>query len=419
MTILLLLFLFAILSGQDHPSTHQLMLEKYRDQIINNDIIAVRTGLDIILSDSLHLIAGKRLALVTNQSGVDADGIPNYRRLMALPQVEMAIIFSPEHGLFGEASAGESVQYNAQDSLPRVVSLYGKTRKPASEMLADVDLILYDIQDIGARFYTYISTLGLVMEAAAENRIPVIVLDRPNPIRGDRIEGPLLHPEFKSFVGYYPLPIQYGLTVGELARLIQQEEWINPMPSVSVIPCAGWIPNLWYDETTLPWIKPSPNIPNLTTAIVYPGLCFLEAVNVNEGRGTLRPFLQFGAPWINDTTLARELNQLHLPGIVFSPVRYTPVSLPGMSENPRYQDEECRGVELAVTDRNQFQAITAGISIIHVLATLYPDRLEFNEKWFSRLWGDSDWRRYVENPTLVHEINLTEYETKIQSIRLY
>ncbi|RMF08495.1 MAG: DUF1343 domain-containing protein, partial [Candidatus Neomarinimicrobiota bacterium] len=206
----------ALLLAQAHPSIHQLQAEDhFHKPAPPVEVTPVRLGLEVLLSDSIDLIRGKRLALVTNQTGRDHQGRPNYQLLLSLPDVELKVIFSPEHGLLGEAAAGESVRYGDKfQTLPPVISLYGDVRKPTPDMLRDVDLILYDIQDIGARFYTYISTLGLVLEAAGEQQIPVLVLDRPDPLTGIRIGGPRLDPDYRSFVGFYPLPIQYGLTVG-------------------------------------------------------------------------------------------------------------------------------------------------------------------------------------------------------------
>ena len=208
-------------------------------------------------------------------------------------------------------------------------------------MLVGIDLILYDIQDIGARFYTYISTLGLVMETAGALNIPIIVLDRPNPIRGDRIEGPILNMDFKSFVGYYPIPIQYGLTIGELAKMIIEEKWIQNTPSLQVINIQGWSRTLWFDETNLTWVKPSPNIPDLETAIVYPGICLVEGTNISEGRGTPHPFKQIGAPWIDEEKLSQTLNGLNLPGVIFTPVTFTPMEISNMAIKPKYMEKKC------------------------------------------------------------------------------
>ncbi len=410
---LFLSFLFT----QEHPSTHQTQSEKYQGKPVPSvDIAEVRTGLDVLLSDSLHIIQGKSIAIVTNQTGIDQNGTPNYERLMNLENVDLKVIFSPEHGLFGEAAAGEKVSYGEREiELPTVISLYGKDRKPTSEMLKDVDIILYDIQDIGARFYTYITTCGLVMEAASELDIPVVILDRQNPIRGDRIEGPLLNKEFQSFVGYYPIPIQYGLTIGELAQMIVGEKWIDSNPILSVIQVEGWTRQLWFDETTLPWVLPSPNIPDLETAIVYPGMCLLEATNVSEGRGTFNPFIQFGAPWINSIELSQSLNKKHLPGVVFSPISFTPTTIPGMANNPKYENELCYGIQIHITDRNQYQSILVGISIISTIDELYPKDITFNEKWFAKLWGSDSWKDAIQNidsETILYDTNFDELRNK-------
>ncbi|SVB40255.1 uncharacterized protein METZ01_LOCUS193109, partial [marine metagenome] len=216
------------------------------------DKVHVLTGLDVLLDKKMDLIQGKSVALVTNHTGIDKLGIPNYKYLMYMKDVDLKVIFSPEHGLFGEAGAGEKVSYTEKDSgLPKVISLYGSMRKPTAEMLSGINLIIYDIQDIGTRFYTYITTLGLVMEVAGELDIPVLVLDRPNPIRGDIIEGPILNLEFQSFVGYYPISIRYGGTVGDLAKKIIKQNWIPKVPDLTVIPSEGWDHHLWFDETDL------------------------------------------------------------------------------------------------------------------------------------------------------------------------
>ena len=283
--------------------------------------VQILTGLDILINKHKEQIKGLSIALVTNQTGIDKQGIPNYERLMDIESIHLKKIFSPEHGLFGEEAAGETLRYDStKTELPEIISLYDAGEKPTDEMFNNIDLILYDIQDIGSRFYTYISTLGLVMEKAGELGIPVWILDRPNPISGTKIEGPILDITHKSFVGYYPIPIRYGLTVGELGRMILTEKWIDQIPKLEIISMEGWARNLWYDETNLKWIKPSPNIPDLETAILYPGICLLEGTNISEGRGTENPFKWIGAPWLNGELLATELNKEGLPGVSFASV---------------------------------------------------------------------------------------------------
>ena len=385
------------ISAQTTQSTHQIQSEYYKT-IMNPpvDRVMVLTGLDVLLEKKIDLITGKSIALVTNQTGIDRYGIPNYKRLLALDDVHLKVVFSPEHGLFGEAD--EEITYNKKIAdIPRVISLYGSVRKPTSEMLQGVDLIIYDIQDIGARFYTYISTLGLVMEAAGALQLPVLVLDRPNPIRSDIVEGPLLDLNYQSFVGKYPIPIRYGWTIGELAQKIVEEQWIFPSPPLNIVPMEGWNASLWYDETTLPWVKPSPNIPDLGTALIYPGMCLLEGTNVSEGRGTEHPFKWFGAPWIDGKILSKELNKLHLPGVVFVPKSFTPVSIPGVADKPKYENQLCDGIEIRVITRNEYQSLKVGVSILKKLQELYPKNIIFKENRLNRLWGSDTLLNELQN----------------------
>ena len=311
-----LITIFAIYAQQNKTGIHKLQSVYYQNQktpILEK--VTIFNGIDVLLEKKLHFIQSRKIALVTNHSGIDRNGTPNYIRLMEIKNVELKVIFSPEHGLFGEAADGEIINYNEIKNIPKVISLYGGTKKPTAEMLSGINLIIYDIQDIGARFYTYISTLGLVMEAAAELNIPVLVLDRPNPIRADIIEGPTLDLKYRSFIGPYPIPIRYGNTIAELAEKIVKNGWVSPIPQLETIKMEGWNPNLWFDQTKLIWIPPSPNIPDLETAIIYPGMCLLEGTNISEGRGTPKPFKWIGAPWINGKKLSQALNNFHLPGV--------------------------------------------------------------------------------------------------------
>lgn len=385
----------------EHPSIHQEQLEKYKAKLNPTvEKIHVLTGLDVLLEKKQNVIQGKSIALVTNHTGIDRFGISNYKRLMTMRDVDLKVIFTPEHGLFGEADAGERVTYSKNNlKLPDVISLYGKTRKPSIEMLEGIDLILYDIQDIGARFYTYITTLGLVMESAAELGISVIVLDRPNPIRGDIIEGPILKLDYQTFVGYYPIPIRYGGTVGSLAQKIIANKWISPVPIVEVIEMEGWEPSLWYDETDLPWIKPSPNIPDLETAIIYPGMCIIEGTNLSEGRGTQNPFKQIGAPWVDGKLLSQKLNKFNLPGVVFKPALFTPISIPGMSTHPKFQDEKCSGIEIVILDRNNYNSVNTGIITLFIFYSMYTENITFKEKHLNRLWGSDQLLKGIKKGT--------------------
>ena len=352
--------------------------------------IKVLNGIDVLLKKKLHFIQFRKIALVTNHSGVDKNLVPNYKRLMEVEDVELKVIFSPEHGLFGESEAGEKINYTELKELPKVISLYGGTRKPSAEMLDGVNLIIYDIQDIGARFYTYISTLGLVMEAGAELGIPVLVLDRPNPIRGDIIEGPILDIKYQSFVGQYPIATRYGGTVGELAKKIIKNKWITSLPELEIIKMEGWQPNAWFDQTDLPWVAPSPNIPDLKTAIIYPGMCLFEGTNVSEGRGTPNPFKWIGAPWIDGKKLSQTLNNFKLPGVVFVPKSFIPVETPGKSENPKFKNQKCHGIEVWVTNRDQYKSIDVGVLTLFSIYNMYPNDIKIRESGLNRLWGSSE-----------------------------
>tara|TARA_B100002049_G_scaffold233109_1_gene213237 strand:- start:284 stop:1555 length:1272 start_codon:yes stop_codon:yes gene_type:complete len=396
----ILFLLVNILFAQTHHSIHQIQ-SKYYNTIASPpvDKMPVRTGLDILLDSKIDLITGKTIALVTNQTGIDQNGNPNYKRLMSMDEIKLKVVFSPEHGLFGEADK-EITYANQIEDLPKVYSLYGSTRKPTKEMLDGINMIIYDIQDIGARFYTYISTLGLVMEAAAELNIPIIVLDRPNPIRSDIVEGPILDLKYQSFIGKYPIPIRYGWTIGELAEKIILEKWIHPTPKLITIPMEGWNASLWYDETTLPWVKPSPNIPNLETALIYPGMCLLEGTNISEGRGTDKPFKWFGAPWINSKNLSQELNKLKLSGVVFVPKSFTPISIPGVADKPKYENQLCHGLEIRIIDRNKYNSVKTGISVLKKINELYPDFLIIKKTRLNKLWGSDTLLKTLQEKTV-------------------
>ena len=382
--------------------------------------VQILTGLDILINKHKEQIKGLSIALVTNQTGIDKQGIPNYERLMDIESIHLKKIFSPEHGLFGEEAAGETLRYdNTKTELPEIISLYDAGKKPTDEMFNNIDLILYDIQDIGSRFYTYISTLGLVMEKAGELGIPVWILDRPNPISGTKIEGPILDITHKSFVGYYPIPIRYGLTVGELGRMILTEKWIDPIPKLEIISMEGWARNLWYDETNLKWIKPSPNIPDLETAILYPGICLLEGTNISEGRGTENPFKWIGAPWLNGELLATELNKEGLPGVSFASIEFTPIELPGIAINPKYQGESCSGVKIKITNRNTYKSVQVGITILSVLQILYPEKIEY-KPFLNNLWGRDDLTAQLKTKlTLDQLIDSIEEEIRLLDYSKY
>lgn len=335
----------------------------------------VRTGLDRLLEEKLDGLKGKRIGLVTNQTGITRELISNIDALTSAKGVNLVALFAPEHGLKGCEQAGESIgSYKDPKTGIKLYSLYGETRKPTPQMLENIDLLLFDIQDIGARFYTYISTLKNVLEGTAESGVKVLVLDRPNPITGYKVEGAVLDTAFSSFVGIAPIPIRHGMTVGELALMFNDIFSLNA--EIEVLKMDGWQRDMWFDDTGLPWVAPSPNMPNLETAIVYPGICFLEGTNISEGRGTTKPFLNLGAPWTDGDELAKILNSKGLPGVKFRSTAFIPTF-------SKYQGERCEGVEIYVLDRDEFQPIRTGLEIIASVKKLYPEEFEWR-KWHSQ-----------------------------------
>ena len=363
----------------------------------------VKTGLDVLLENPRLCLGGKRCGIVTNQSGITSNGEHISDALNRKDDIQITAIFAPEHGFRGDLPDGSRAASYVDDRTGiRVWSLYGKYFKPTEEMLRDVDVLIYDIQDTGTRFYTFISTMGLCMEAAAEQGKSFVVLDRPDPITGTRVEGPVIEKKYFSLVGKYPIPIRYGMTPGELAGMIKGEGWMNKMGSLDlkVIPMKGWRRNMWFDETGLPWVKPSPNISSILTEILYPGLCLIEALNVSEGRGTMRPFEQIGAPWIKGQFLAEHMNKLNLTGIRFRSIQFTPVSLPHAALKPKYEDETVQGVEMIITDREVLDPLRTMLHLVHTLKTLYPENLVLRSN-LERLIGTRAFRSAVnslENP---------------------
>ncbi|MCK5649888.1 MAG: DUF1343 domain-containing protein, partial [Gemmatimonadetes bacterium] len=304
----------------------------------------VRPGLEVLLSDSIHLIQGLRVGLITNHTGIDSRRAHGIDRLVEIPDVELVALFSPEHGIRGEAEGGVGIQSQGDErtGLP-IHSLYGQTRKPTPEMLEGLEALLFDIQDVGARYYTYVSTMALAMEAAGEAGIPFLVLDRPNPIGGIAVQGTVLDPEFATFVGLFPVPMRHGMTAGELARLYVGEFGIQV--DLKVIPVEGWKREMTFGDTNLPWVAPSPNMPSVESALHYPGTCLFEGTNISLGRGTDEAFQILGAPWVDGESLVRALDEYHIPGVRFEAIRFTPTG-PG---DRKFDGEEIPGVRFTVT----------------------------------------------------------------------
>jgi len=352
----------------------------------------IKLGLDVLMESQMDLIKGKNVGVITNQTGLNAQGEHIIDLLYSAPEVNLVALFGPEHGLRGNVQDGDSISDQKDDKtgMP-IFSIYGSTRKPTSDMLAGIDVLIFDIQDVGARFYTYISTMSLCMEAAAENNIDFVVLDRPNPITGTMVEGPVLEKQYSSFVGIHPIALRHGMTVGELAIMFNKEGWLadSVKSNLTVVKMENWKRDSWFDELGLTWTKPSPNMPTATTALVYPGMCLLESCNVSEGRGTEQPFEKVGAPWLDNIKLAEIMNAVGFPGIKVDTLTYVPVDIPGAAMNPKYEGEKCNGLFLTVTDPHNFPSASFGIRLIREINMLHPDIFGWrSQRGASRLFGN-------------------------------
>lgn len=322
----------------------------------------VQSGIDVLAAQHFAQLAGLRVGLITNHTGRDSASHRTLELLAAAPGVKLAALFSPEHGLYGNADEKVASSREQTVSLP-LYSLYSNVTRPTEQMLNGLDALVFDIQDAGARFYTYITTMAYAMEAAAKHGIPFYILDRPNPLGGAAVQGPIMDADLKSFTGYFPLPVKHGMTVGELALLFNKENHINAQ--LHVIPMQGYTRQQWYDDTGLQWIRPSPNLRTLTQATLYPGVALVEGANISVGRGTNIPFEQFGAPWLDGKRLAQVLSDRRIPGVRFHPIDFVP-------QGDRYAHQKCHGVRLLLEDRLALDAPALGIEITSALYRLYP-----------------------------------------------
>lgn len=325
------------------------------------EIPSVRTGVDVMMRDNFALLAGAKVGLITNHTGLTRDGQATADIFHAAPEVNLVAFFGPEHGIRGEVDELVPDGTDAATGLP-VYSLYGQRREPIPEQLAGLDTLVFDVQDVGCRFYTYLSTLGHCLVAAAQNELRMIVLDRPNPIGGVAVEGPLADDTRLNFTAFHPIPVRHGMTLGEMALLLNAERELKA--NLVVVKCEGWNRADWWDATGLTWVNPSPNMRSLTQATLYPGVGLLEFTNLSVGRGTDTPFEVIGAPFIEGRALAYALNAKGLPGIRFIPVHFTPRA-------SKFEGERCGGINLLVTDRSKFQAVRTGVEIALALRALY------------------------------------------------
>lgn len=385
-------------------------------------------GADQLLTDYFYLIKNKKIGVVTNHTAVLSNEVHLVDALHSRKDIEVTTLFGPEHGIRGNNSAGEKIEHGIDlKTLIPVFSLYGKDRKPTKEMLKNVDVLIFDIQDVGARFYTYISTLFFTIQSAAENNIPVIVLDRPNPINGIYVDGPIRKPELSSFVGIAPLPITHGMTVGELANYFVGEKLIgeNLTSDLTIIKMKNWDRKLYYDNFFSSWISPSPNITSLATAIVYPGTCLIEGTNVSEGRGTNgtgnwpfpeSPFLTIGAPYINSDNLIAELRKEKIEGVSLHPITFVPKEIPGVANNPKYKNESCNGIRINIFDPEKFESVKFGIKLISTIHKLYPSEFKFRDDSFDRLCGDKSVRSRIINNRGTDEI-IKSYQSELDDFK--
>jgi uncharacterized protein YbbC (DUF1343 family) len=378
----------------------------------------VESGLEVLLSDSLHVIQGKRVGLITNHTGLDRQGRRNVDLIFRAAGVRLVALFAPEHGFGGSVKGGDMIAFatDTATGLP-VYSLYGDTRVPTAEMLKDVDVLLYDIQDVGVRAYTYVWTMALAAQAAAKLGKSFIVLDRPNPIRADRIEGGILELRYRSFVGQYDVALRYGLTPGELLRFLAGSGRISA--AARVIPMQGYRQSMWYTETGLAWLNPSPNIRDEEAALLYAGTVFFEATNLSEGRGTATPLKLVGAPWLTDArAVAREMNAMKLPGVRFE-ARTVPVRA-----GEKHGGKTIPMIRLHVTDRNTFQPATAAVWLMRVIYRRHPKQWRWQANGIEQLAGTAQLRRAVERGNVEALLarwrrETNEFKRLIRPYRLY
>jgi len=341
-------------------------------------VARVQTGLDVLAAQKFAPLRGKHVGLITNHTGVDSQGRSTAELLSHAPSVQLVALFSPEHGLAGRKDEKVPSSKDPSTGLP-VYSLYGETRRPTDEMLNGIDALVFDVQDAGVRFYTYTATMAYCMEEAAKRKIAFFVLDRPNLLGGEIIEGPILDADKTNFVGYYSLPVRYALTIGELAQFFNAENHIGA--DLHVITMRNWHRNYFFESTGIKWIPPSPNLRTIKGSILYPGIEILQSAGVSVGRGTQTPFEEFGAPWMNGDEVAAALNARNLPGVRFAGQLFIPIA--GL-----YSGQRCGGVSIKITDRFKVRSMRMGLEIAAILEKLYPKQFEVSK--MIELVGNAD-----------------------------
>jgi uncharacterized protein YbbC (DUF1343 family) len=385
---------------------------------VNSNKTKIRLGLEKILDEEIGLLKNKRVGLICNQATVNHDFQHAADLFFHNPEINLAALFGPQHGIRGDVQDNMIETSHARDkktNLP-IYSLYSETREPGEDMLKDLDTLVFDLQDVGCRVYTFIYTMAYAMRACAKYGREFIVLDRPNPIGGEKVEGNVLERENESFVGLYPIPMRHGLTTGELARLFNEEFDINC--DLKVVAMDGWSRNLYADETTLPWVLPSPNMPTVDTAVVFPATVYFEGTKVSEGRGTTKPFELVGAPFIDAWELFDAMTSLKLPGVIFRETNFLPTF-------QKHMGQICGGVFLHVTDRDEFKPVLTGIALVKTIRDLYknefewknpPYEYEYDRNPFDVICGSLKTREQIEGGTSLKEIELS-WENDVKLFR--
>jgi uncharacterized protein YbbC (DUF1343 family) len=380
----------------------------------------METGLDRLLRLRKNLIQGKSVGVLGHPASVDKLYRPILRTLSEETDCRVVALFGPEHGFLGQAQDMEAVEPMQQAAIP-VYSLYGKnleSLRPKKEWLKDCEVLIIDLQDIGSRYYTFIYTMAFCMEVAGQTGTKVLVLDRPNPINGHQVEGNLVENKFRSFVGYFPLTNRHGMTIGELAQMFR-EEFSAPC-DLEVIPMKGWHRRRYFDELDLPWVLPSPNMPTVDTAVVYPGMCLLEGTELSEGRGTTRPFEIFGAPYVDPEKLVKRLREFHLPGVRFRPLFFKPLF-------QKHAGTICGGAQIHVTRRRAYKSLLTGVAVLKAVRGLYPEQFRYREQAYEfvedipaidLLAGNDQLRMQLEKGMALKEIENSWEEDKVRFLEL-